>query len=101
MLVDEIKRRITVAMKAHNTLEKEILRVALGEIQTAESRGAATTDEMAAAVVRKLIKSNGETLASTTDEAAKQTLADENVVLEDVRRATQVIARSLLDLLVK
>ena len=81
MLVDEIKRRITVAMKAHNTLEKEILRVALGEIQTAESRGAATTDEMAAAVVRKLIKSNGETLASTTDEAAKQTLADENVVL--------------------
>jgi len=27
--------------------------------------------------------------------------ADENVVLEDVRRATQVIARSLLDLLVK
>jgi len=26
--------------------------------------------------------------------------ADENVLLEDVRRATQVIARSLLDLLI-
>jgi hypothetical protein len=81
MLVDEMKRRIHAAMKAGNTLEKEILRVALGEIQTAEARGPATTDESAAAVVRKLIKSNEETLAATTDEAARRTLAEENVVL--------------------
>jgi hypothetical protein len=81
MLVDEIKRRVTAAMKAGRTLEKEILRVALGEIQTAEARGPATTEESAAAVVRKLIKSNEETLAATTDEAAKQTLAAENAVL--------------------
>ena len=81
MLVDEIKRRITVAMKAGKTVEKEILRVALGEIQTAEARGTATTDDSAAAVVRKLIKSNEETLAATTSEADKRTLAEENVVL--------------------
>jgi uncharacterized protein len=81
MLVDEIKRRISVAMKARNTLEKEVLRVALGEIQTAEARGVATTEESVAAVLRKLIKSNGETLAATTDEATKRTLAEENVVL--------------------
>ena len=81
MLVDEIKRRISAAMKARNTLEKEVLRVALGEIQTAEARGVATTEESVAAVLRKLIKSNGETLAATTDEAAKRTLAEENVVL--------------------
>jgi uncharacterized protein len=81
MLLDEIKRRIHVAMKAGNTLEKEILRVALGEIQTAEARGPATTDESAAAVVRKLIKSNEETRLATTDEAARQTLVEENVVL--------------------
>ena len=29
MLVDEMKRRITAALKAGNTVEKEILRVAL------------------------------------------------------------------------
>ncbi len=81
MLVEEMKRRITAAMKSGNTLEKEILRVALGEIQVAEGRGVTTTDESAAGVVRKLIKSNEETLAATTDEAAKRTLAEENVVL--------------------
>jgi uncharacterized protein YqeY len=81
MLVDEMKRRITAALKAGNTVEKEILRVALGEIQTAEARGTATTEESAAAVVRKLIKSNEETLAATTSEAGKRALAEENVVL--------------------
>jgi len=81
MLVEEMKRRITAALKAGNTVEKEILRVALGEIQTAEARGPATTEESAAAVVRKLIKSNEETLAATTDEAGRRTLAEENVVL--------------------
>jgi uncharacterized protein len=81
MLVDEMKRRIQAAMKSGNTLEKEILRVALGEIQTAEARGSAVTDESAGAVIRKLIKSNEETLAATADEAGKRTLAEENAVL--------------------
>lgn len=81
MLVEEIKRRINVAMRSGNTVEKEVLRVALGEIQTAEARGTATTDESAAAVVRKLIKSNEETIAATADEAAKGTLTQENAVL--------------------
>jgi hypothetical protein len=81
MLVEEMKRRINAALRAGNTVEKEILRVALGEIQTAEARGPATTDESAAAVVRKLIKSNEETLLATTDEAGKQRLVEENVVL--------------------
>lgn len=81
MLVEEIKRRINAAMRSGNTVEKEVLRVALGEIQTAEARGAATTDESAAAVVRKLIKSNEETLAATADEANKRTLTQENAVL--------------------
>lgn len=34
MLVDEIKRRITAAMKAGHTIEKDILRLAYGEVQT-------------------------------------------------------------------
>lgn len=81
MLLDEIKSRITVAMKAGNTIEKDILRLALGEIQTAEARGTSITDEGVAAIIRKIIKSNEETLAATEGEEQKRTLATENAVL--------------------
>lgn len=84
MLVDEIKRRITAAMRAGNTVEKEVLRVALGEIQTVEARGTAVTDDGAAAIVRKLVKSNEETRAASTDKEQKRTLEQENVVLQSL-----------------
>ena len=81
MLVDEIKRRITAAMKAGNTIEKDILRLAYGEVQTAEARGTSLTDDAVAAIVRKLIKSNEETLTATADAEQKRILAEENAVL--------------------
>jgi uncharacterized protein len=81
MLIEEIKRRITAAMKAGSTIEKDILRLALGEIQTAEARGTTITDEGVAAIIRKIIKSNEETLAATEGEEQKRTLATENSVL--------------------
>ena len=81
MLVEEIKRRITAAMKAGNTVERDILRLTYGEVQTAEARGTAVTDEGVAAIVRKLIKSNEETLAATPDAEQKRVLAAENAVL--------------------
>ena len=82
MLAHEIKKRVTQAMKDKNTIEKDILRLVLGEIQTAEARGATTaTDDEAFAIVRKLIKSNQETLAATTDDEAKRVLAKEIEIL--------------------
>ncbi len=81
MLIEEIKRRITAAMKAGSTIEKDILRLTLGEIQTAEARGTSITDEGVAAIIRKIIKSNEETLAATEGEEQKRTLAAENAVL--------------------
>ena len=81
MLVDEIKRRIMAAMKAGNTIEKDILRLAYGEVQTAEARGTAVSDEGVAAIVRKLIKSNEETIAATAEGDAKRVLVEENAVL--------------------
>ena len=81
MLVDEIKRRITAAMKAGHTIEKDILRLAYGEVQTAEARGTAVSDESVAAIVRKLIKSNEETITATAEGEAKRVLVEENVVL--------------------
>jgi uncharacterized protein YqeY len=64
MLVDDIKKQVTVAMKSGDAVARDVLRLALGEIQTAEARkNAKASDEEAVAVVRKLIKSNEETLA--------------------------------------
>jgi uncharacterized protein len=85
MLIDDIKRRIRQAMKDGNTVEKEVLRVALGEIQTTEARGTeSATDDTAAAVVRKLIKSNEETASLTEDGARKHVLEQEVAVLRSL-----------------
>ena len=82
MFKDEINTRIKVALKSGNTLEKEILRVALGEIQTIEHRVSKTLpDDEAMAIVRKLIKSNEETLEHTADAEKKKQLVDEVAIL--------------------
>ncbi|MBX3225948.1 MAG: GatB/YqeY domain-containing protein [Labilithrix sp.] len=71
MLIDDIKAKVTVAMKTGDTVARDVLRLALGEIQTAEARKSASlTDEEAGAVVRKLIKSNEETLGLSEGERA-------------------------------
>ena len=50
-LAAEIKKSMFAAMKAKNTIEKEILRVALGEIQIAESRGEPAMDDLSVQAV--------------------------------------------------
>ena len=84
MLVDTIKKRIMAAMKAKNDLEKEVLRVALGDIQTEEARGTEITDAYCEKVLKKLVKSNRETLANVTDAAQRATLEQEIVILESL-----------------
>jgi len=84
MLIDDLKRRMLAAMKAKKAVEKEILGVALGEMQTAEARGTALDDEGALAIVRKLVKSNEETLAVTTDAADQEKLREELTVLRSI-----------------
>jgi uncharacterized protein YqeY len=81
MLVDELKKGITKAMKERDEVAKDVLRVALGEIQTQEHRANKTLgDEEATAIVRKLVKSNEETLAASSGERAA-TLRRENEIL--------------------
>jgi len=82
MLIEEIQRQIRVAMKDGDTVAKEVLRVALGEVQTIEARTTKpATDEEVAAVVRKLVKSNEETIAASAEGPARDTLQRENDVL--------------------
>ncbi|HET9959487.1 MAG TPA: GatB/YqeY domain-containing protein [Polyangiaceae bacterium] len=85
MLVDEIKSRMFKAMKAGNTVEKEILRVAMGEITTDAARpGRTGSDDEARAILRKLLKSNEETLAQPLEDAQRAALLEENRVLLDL-----------------
>jgi uncharacterized protein YqeY len=65
MLLDAIKAKMFSAMKSGNSVEKEILRVAVGEITTEMARpGRKGSDEEVEAILRKLIKSNEESLAA-------------------------------------
>jgi uncharacterized protein YqeY len=71
MLIDEIKTRMMRARRDRDEVVRNILGLAVGEIQTAEARAnRALGEDEAMAVVRKLVKSNEETLAlSGTDDA--------------------------------
>lgn len=81
-LIDELKKRITSSMKEGDTVARDVLRLALGEIQTAEARkAAALSEEETAAAVRKLVKSNEETLGLTTDGERAAALKKEIEVL--------------------
>jgi uncharacterized protein len=53
-------------------------------MQIAETRAGSLSDEEAAAIVRKLLKSNHETLGLTADEGQKQTLTQEIQILESL-----------------
>jgi len=82
MILDEIRKRLGLAIKAKSDVEREVLRVALGEIQTLQTRTTRPpTDEEVAQILRKLVKSNEETRAATTDEARREALAQEIGVL--------------------
>lgn len=84
MLADEIKKRSMLAMREGRTLEKDVLRVVLGEIQTAEARSGSSSDEEAQAIIRRLIKSNEETLSLTTDKPRQAALRDELTILRSL-----------------
>ncbi|HEY8074605.1 MAG TPA: GatB/YqeY domain-containing protein [Labilithrix sp.] len=85
-IVDDLKRRITAAMKGGDTVARDVLRLALGEIQSGEARKNATySEEEAAAALRKLIKSNEETLQ----------LSGEGPRATDLRREIEVLTELL------
>ncbi|HWA71675.1 MAG TPA: GatB/YqeY domain-containing protein [Polyangiaceae bacterium] len=82
MLLDEIKARMFRAMKSGDVLEKEILRVALGEITTEAARpGRKGDDAETQAILRKLIKSNDESLEAVTAPERRAELQRESEIL--------------------
>ena len=83
MLKDDLRTAIKAAMIEKDAIARTILKVALGEIGTIEARtGDDLPDDEAIKIVRKLVKSNEETIAATADEDTRKKLARENEVLE-------------------
>lgn len=92
MLLAELKKQMFAAMKASRNLEKEILRVAIGEIETVASRSdkpLSHEDELG--VLRKLVKSNEETLLSTQDPEKRNVLSSEMEVLRTFLPSTLTV----------
>ena len=93
MILDDIKRRITQAMKEKDDVAKNILRLAFGEMQMAEARAERPiTEEESVAIVRKLVKSNEETLGNTSGDAA-DILKKENALLLALLPASLTVAQ--------
>jgi uncharacterized protein YqeY len=84
MLIGQMKERMRAALKARRTLEKEILGVALGELETVEARKGSLSDEEGFAIIRKLVKSNRETLEISESSDQKKTLEEEITILESL-----------------
>jgi uncharacterized protein YqeY len=85
-LIDTLRKKALEAMKAKDTVAATILRLAQSEVAAAELRAnKALTGEEGFAVLRKLVKSNEETLAATTGDAERAaTLTRENQVLTEL-----------------
>jgi|SRR5690606_15401559 len=78
-LAQEIKAAMFAAMKAKNITEKEILRVALGEIT---KTGDEPDDTAVQNILRKIIKSNREAQTASSDAEVKAKLDTEITTLE-------------------
>lgn len=82
-LQETIKQQIIEAMKAKDTVARDVLRVLQGDIDMHHTRtGEHMTEDQAQKVVRKLVKSNEETIAGTSDDAALEKLKREIAILE-------------------
>ena len=96
MLIEELKRRMRAAMQEHDRVAKNILGLALGEIQTAEARANRPLgDDEATAVVRRLVKSNEETLGHTQGTHGAQGETDDPARSAELRREIEVLSALL------
>ena len=79
---DDLKARMTEAMRGKDDVAKNIYRLAYSEIQLASARsGKDVNDDEVVSILKKLVKSNEETLAVATDTAQREALAREIALL--------------------
>ena len=85
-LVDTLRKNALVAMKAKDTVATTILRLAQSEVQASQLRvGRDLTDDEAFGVIRKLVKSNQDTLAVLGEGGAeRETIQREIEILSEL-----------------
>ena len=85
MLQDEIKKRVVQAMKVKDAATRDVLKVALGELQLNEARaGRALSPEQEQQTIRKMVKSARETIDATDDPALTSKLETEIELLDSL-----------------
>lgn len=92
----ELKKRVLQAMKDKNELEKDLLRVLLGDLELAETRtGKELSEKDEQQIVRRMVKSNQETAALTQDPADVEKLKLELTILEALLPKTLSVAETI------
>lgn len=87
MLIDQLKANMMAAMKAKDTIAKEAMRTAIGEIT---KTGEEATDERVTMVLRKMVKSNHEALEYAKGEAAENLKRENELLGEFLPKALDV-----------
>jgi uncharacterized protein YqeY len=86
-LQEQLKARIQTAMRSGNVIERDILRVVVGEINTLENsspqNGKQLTTDQIYKIIRKLVIGNTETLQHQTGDRVT-VLEQQNVILESL-----------------
>lgn len=81
-ILDELKARMNEATRGKDEVAKNIYRLAYSEVQLASARsGTDVNDDESIAILKKLVKSNEETLAVATDTIQRDALAREIALL--------------------
>ena len=85
-LIETLRARALASMKAKDGVATTILRLAQSEVQALEARLARPlTDDEAFGALRKLVKSNQETLAASSGDAEKSAVLKREIeLLEDL-----------------
>lgn len=92
----ELKKRVLQAMRDKNELEKDLLRVLLGDLELAETRtGKELSEKDEQQIVRRMVKSNQETAALTQDPADVEKLKQELAILEALLPKTLSVAETI------
>lgn len=89
-MLQEMKAQMVLAMKAKNITERDILRLIISEVQSAEAKQNKTfTSEQIESVIRKLIKDNDESLTFVQPGDERRTkLLEENLILNKLLPTT-------------
>lgn len=97
MLIDDVKQQVIQAMRDKDAPRRDLLKVVLGELQTAASRtGITLEDAQAQQIIRKIVKSNQEMAELTDRPEVVAQMKSELVILESLLPKTldidQIIA---------